>query len=95
MVVEGGVDGFLGAGGEGVVRLDGGVEDDGEVDAAFAEVVEADVDREGRVHDVAAPLVLGHERLEGLQDDLAGLFEVGAVAHGDEDLDELVVAAGV
>ena len=32
VVVEGVVDGFLGAGGEGVVGFDGGVEDDGEVD---------------------------------------------------------------
>ena len=93
--MEGVVDGFFGAGGEGVVGFDGGVEDDGQVDGAVAEVLEPDVDREGRVHDVAADLVLGHQRLEGLQDDLAGLFEVGAVADGDEDLDELVVAAGV
>ena len=94
-LVEGVVDGLFRAGGEGVMRLHGGVEGNDEVHGAVAEGVEADVHGEGRVHDVAPVFVLGHERLQRFQDDLAGVGHVRSVANGDGHLDELVVLARV
>ena len=77
------------------MRVHRRVQDHEDVDAAVSEIVESDVNGEGRVNDAPAVLVLDHQGLQRLQDDLARLLDVRAVADGDRDLEQLVVAPAV
>ena len=96
VLVEGVVDGFLDACGECVLLLNEHPEADFEVDAALAEVGEGDGDGAFGLGQWQSGLALALAyRLDGLGEEAADLFDIGAVGHADGYLDEFVaVVAG-
>ena len=88
---QGVVDGFLDACGEGELFLDEHPDAHLEVHAAVAEVAEGDADGDVGVRDgLTGGVHLLAKRRDGLDEQAAHLFHVGAVGHADGYLDKLV-----
>ena len=77
------------------MRFNRRIEHHEQIYGTVAEFVQPDIDGPARVEDVPSVLVLGHERFQGLQNDIPGLFDVCSVADAHGYLEQFVVPSAV